>query len=162
MSVIDRLRLMVQLVEDLVFDSDGNFTAKGADDENIGGTVGYHFGFYSRPNDGTRGVLVKADGQGNTSFLFAWRDKQYELSLEKGEVGIQNAFSATILLNADGEIVMNGGTAQVARVGDATAGHTHAFALTCPNTGTGVPATITGSITSATDTINEGADKVLA
>jgi hypothetical protein len=119
---LQRLRLMVQMVTNLVFDSDGNATAEGADGESIDPTVGYHFGFYSRPLDGARGVVIKADGQGNTSFLFAYRDKQYEMTLQKGECGVQNAFGANVLLNSNGEVVFNGGKKQVARVDDTTQG----------------------------------------
>lgn len=112
------LGFLIELVTDLVVDSDGNATCKGAGDHELGPTVGWHFGFYSRPNDGARGLVIKADGEGNTSFLIAFRDKQYEMSLEKGECGMQNAFSASVLLNKNGEIVLNGGSKKVARVDD--------------------------------------------
>jgi len=115
---LKRLSGMVQLVTDLIFDSDGNATCKGVDDDDeLAPTVGWHFGFYSRPNDGGRGVVFKADGQGNTSFLLAWRNKQYELSLQKGEVGVQNAFGASTLWDKNGNIVETpggSGTVQLA------------------------------------------------
>jgi len=112
---LKRLSGMVQLVTDLIFDSDGNATCKGVDDDDeLAPTVGWHFGFYSRPNDGGRGVVFKADGQGNTSFLLAWRNKQYELSLQKGEVGVQNAFGASTLWDKNGNITsVPGGSGKV-------------------------------------------------
>lgn len=117
-SHLARLKSMVQLVTGVSFDDDGNSTCKGVDDDDdLSPTVGWHFGFYSRPNDGARGVALKADGQGNTSFLIAWRDKQYELSLQKGEVGVQNAFGASTLWDKNGNIIATpggSGTVQLA------------------------------------------------
>ncbi len=112
----DSLRYLVELVTDLVFTDDGTATAKGASDSELDVPVGWHFGFYSRPKDGARGVVVKADGQGNTAILVGYRDKQYEMSLSKGEVGLKNAFDASILLNKDGDIIQtskSGRTVQV-------------------------------------------------
>lgn len=103
-NALARLRLMVQMVTDLVFDDDGNASGTGADGEQIDPTVGWHFGFYSRPNDGARGVLLKADGQGNTAFLFAFRDKQYEISLQKGECAIASAFGTKVHLKSSGDV----------------------------------------------------------
>jgi len=105
-SALSRYRSLVEIVTDLVFDDDGVAEGKGAGDSEIETAVGWHFGFYSRPKDGARGVVIKADGQGNTAFLVAFRDKQYELSLQKGECGMKNAFDASILLNKDGEVVL--------------------------------------------------------
>jgi hypothetical protein len=117
MTGMERLRLVVQMVSDLVFDDDGNATCKGAaDDDDLAPTVGWHLGFYSRPNDGARGVVVKADGQGNTSFLFAWRDKQFELSLQKGECGVKapNSSGGSTLWDKDGNIIsIPGGSGKV-------------------------------------------------
>lgn len=105
MSWRERIAGMIEIVSDLVMDSDGKTASKGADDHELDSQAGWHFGFYSRPKDNARGVVLKADGQGNTSFLICWRDKQYEMTLEKGEVGIQNAFQAKILLDKNGAIV---------------------------------------------------------
>src|SRR5689334_767278 len=110
-------RLIVELVTDLVFDSDGNATCKGVGGHELAPTVGYHFGFYSRPLDGARGVVVKADGQGNTPVLIGWRDKQYDLSLEKGAAGIKNAFDASVHLDENGNVIHTpkaGSTVQLA------------------------------------------------
>lgn len=108
---------MVQFVTGISFDDDGNATSKGMDDEDIESAVGWHFGFYSKPKDGPSGVVLKADGQGNTSFLIAYRDKQYELSLQKGECGVQNAFGASTKWDKNGNIISTpggSGTVQLA------------------------------------------------
>lgn len=128
MKGFERLRLMVQMVTDLVFDSDGNASGTGADEESIDPTVAYHFGFYSRPKDGARGVVLKADGQGNTSFLIGFRDKQYELMLNKGEVGMANAFGASVLLDQNGLVNLNGNDQSAVRGEDLQnwlTSHTH-------------------------------------
>ena len=52
-----------------------------------------------------------------------------------------------VTANGTGDVVVNGGTLKVARVTDATTGHTHAFALTAG------PYPVTGTITTAKDTI---------
>lgn len=111
---------MVQMVTGLVFDGDGNVSATGADTESIDSTVAYHFGFYSRPKDGARGVVLKADGQGNTSFLIGFRDKQYEISLNKGEVGVQSAFGASTLWDQNGNIVETPGDGGKVQLGGPT------------------------------------------
>jgi hypothetical protein len=101
---VSLFKLIAEFVTELVFDADGNATAKGLDDHNLAPTAGYHFGFYSRPKDGARGIVLKLGGEGNSSILVAFRDKQYEMTLEKGECGMQNAFEASILLDANGKI----------------------------------------------------------
>lgn len=94
--------------------------------------------------------------------------------LEEDEVRLHGLKerSAVIRIRANGDIeitpkagrdvILAGGAAKVARVGDATAGHAHSvvFNLTAPPGG----GTVTGSITvnSNTDTINAGADHVKA
>ncbi len=109
-QAISRFRLMVDFVTDLVFSDDGAATGEGVGNAKIDASVGWHFGFYSRPKDGARGIVVKADGQGNNSILVAFRDVQYEMTLQKGEVGAQNAFSSYWLLNKDGVLELNGTT----------------------------------------------------
>jgi phage gp45-like len=123
-----RIGMMVQLLTDLIFDDNGGVTGKGHDDEDIDATVGWHFGFYSRPLDGARGAVLKADGKGNTSFLICFRDKQYELSLQKGECGFKNAFDAYLLLNQQGVLELNGSVQKAVRGDDLQAwltSHTH-------------------------------------
>lgn len=171
-KVLERLRGLVEFVTDLVFDADGVATSKGLADHPLESLVGWHFGFYSRPKDGARGVVLKADGQGNTSFLFTFFDKQYELTLEKGEVGIQNAFSASILLNKNGEVVVNGGSKKVARVDDTTTNGTieliggistsfGGIKYTAPD-GTVTSITASGTPITLAGKIDSGAAKVLA
>lgn len=170
LRLLDRLRLLVEIVTGVSIDADGVFTAKGADDHELDGAVGWQFGFYSRTKGGVNGVVLKADGQGNTSFLIAFRDKQYELSLKEGEVGIKNAFNASVLLDENGQVVLNGGSAKVSRVGD----HGNAGTLKITAVGSGA---ITGTYTDPDGTVlpwslntdiplkaklTEGADKVLA
>ncbi len=102
---------MVEFVTGIKMDSDGVATSQGHAEDGVhelDSETAWHFGFYSRPKDGARGVVLKADGQGNTSFLIGYRDKQYELSLNKGEVGAKNAFDAYWLLNQSGELELNG------------------------------------------------------
>lgn len=103
------MRSVVEFVTDLVFSAAGVWKAKGGhradgEQEDLKGETAWHFGFYSRPKDGARGVVLKADGHGNTSFLVGYRDKQYELTLEKGEVGLKNAFDASLVLKQNGDI----------------------------------------------------------
>lgn len=110
----NRLALMVEIVTDIAMEASGLASSRGthglSEDEGheLDSETAWHFGFYSRPKDGARGVVLKADGEGNTSFLICYRDKQYELSLEKGEVGLKNAFDAYVLLNKDGKLELNG------------------------------------------------------
>lgn len=98
--------LLLERVTDLVFNDDGSVDGKGLDQRDVPTTSpGYHFGFYSRPKDGAVGVVVRFLG---LSFLAAWRDKQFEMSLEKGEVGLQNAFGANVLLDKNAVVNLNG------------------------------------------------------
>lgn len=122
MKGYERLKLMVTMVTGLVFDSDGNATATGDDGEDLDPTVGWHLGFYSRPNDGASGVVFKSDGQGNTSFLVAWRDKQFEMSLQKGECGIKapNQSGGSTLWDENGNIIHTPGGSGTVQLGGNT------------------------------------------
>jgi hypothetical protein len=111
---------MVQLVTGIEIDEDGTATCQGADGDELEPTVGWHFGFYSRPADGARGAVLKADGRGNTALLFCYRDKQYELSLQKGEAGVQNAFGASTLWDKNGNIIATPGGSGKVQLGGAT------------------------------------------
>jgi hypothetical protein len=162
---------LLERVTDLVFNDDGSVDGKGLDDRDVPTTSpGYHFGFYSRPNDGAVGVVVRFLG---LSFLAAWRDKQFEMSLNKGECGMQNAFSASVLLDKNGNVIFNGGDAKVGRVGDgvdlgtfvhtpATGVGVTACSLVWTPPGGGTPQSLSGSGADITGKIKEGADKVKA
>lgn len=113
MSWQKRIAGMVEFVTDIVMAGDGTTTSNASsEDDKLTSQASWHFGFYSRPKDGARGIVLKADGRGNTSFLIGYRDTQYEVTLEKGEVAIKNAFDAQILLDKDGAIAANSKTGQ--------------------------------------------------
>lgn len=101
---------MVEYVTGIVMDDDGSVTAKGSksdDDEGheLDANAGWHLGFYSRPLDGAVGFVVKPGGHGGGSILIAWRDRQYELSLEKGDTAMTNGDgSAYVKINNAGKI----------------------------------------------------------
>lgn len=139
--IIDRsvrgLRGMVEYVTEIVMDAAGNITSRGTDIEGDDGNVVeaetmWHLGFYSRPLDGSSGVVIKPDGRGGASFLLGWRNRQYEVALEKGEVAMANEAGARWKLDKDGnvrgdskdsgssgkKILMQGGGGKVARAGD--------------------------------------------
>lgn len=126
--IVRALSSMIEYVTDVQFNDDGSVSAKGMDDSDLAPAIGYHFGFYSRPLDGAVGTVIKGDGKGGFSFLFAWRDRQYELSLQKGEVGIQNAFGAFVLLDKNALVNLNGSAQSAVRGEDIKAwleAHTH-------------------------------------
>lgn len=186
MSWRNRIAGMIEFVTDVVMDDDGVSTSQGMDeDDEIESVAGWNFGFYSRPKDGARGLVVKADGQGNTSVLVCAWDRQFEFALNKGEVGIGNAFEAQVYLTnggnveidsggttegaGDGEIVLNGGTKKVARVDDTAKadtamatwmGQVEGF-INSATPGTVAPLAATFNVASIAK-INSGADKVKA
>jgi phage gp45-like len=121
------------------------------------------------------GLVVRVLGGGSNPALVGLSAPGYGPDdLEAGETALYCMADGTVVkltkvgkieIDAAGgqDIVFNGGTARVSRVGDATAGHLHAAGtLMCPNTGTGNPVAITGSTASATDTMAEGAANVKA
>lgn len=113
---------MVQIVTDVEIDEDGNATCEGADGERLDPTVAYHLGFASRPKGNARGAVLKADGKGNTAFLFCWRDKQYEVSIQKGEA---IAFAPTegggnTLWDKNGNVITTPGGSGKVQLGGAT------------------------------------------
>jgi hypothetical protein len=111
------LPAIAEVVTDLVFDSDGNATGKGLDDHELDMTGGYHFGFYSRPGDGSRGVALKLGGEGNSSVLIAFRNKQYELTLEKDEIAMANAAGGVIKIDENGKITATPASGQTVELG---------------------------------------------
>jgi hypothetical protein len=103
---------------------------------------------------GLPGVTVKVPSGARVVLAFAEGDprKPYAELVETAQA-IEIAIAAE-------NIILNGGAASVARVGDRTSGHVHdvTFALTSPNG----PVTGTIVIVSATDAIAEGAPAVKA
>ncbi len=127
-SVIDlierKMRPVVGLVEfvtDIVFGDNGEVDCKGAksDDEDghpIKATTAWHLGFYSRPLDGAIGVVVKGGGKGGVSFLVGFRDKQYEISLDKGDVAVANAAGAVSKWDKNGKITHTAASGQLVTI----------------------------------------------
>ena len=109
---------MITLVTDLDIDDSGNATCTDTEEgDDLDPTVGYHFGFYSRPKTKVSGLVVKIGGKGNHSIAIAFRDRQYEMKLQKGECGVQNAFGASTLWDQNGNVITtpgSGGTVQLA------------------------------------------------
>lgn len=105
---MSRIGAILELVSDIAFGSGGTATSKGDGDHELESAVGWQFGFYSRPNNGCNGFVLKNDGQGNHSLLLAYRDSQYEMTLQQGEVGIANAFGASLFMKNDGSTHING------------------------------------------------------
>lgn len=97
-------RLIFELVTDLSVADDGTWSGEGVDNGDLAGVMGYHFGFQSRPRDGFTGVCAKLGADGTNSILFAFRDSQYEITLQKGEVAMVSAAGAVHLLDKDGGI----------------------------------------------------------
>lgn len=127
------------------------------------------YGFTSVPEDGAEAVLLCVGGRREHAIAIAVDHREHRLKgLEGGEVALYHKDGAKVVLKASGDIevtpksgsdvVLAGGSAQVARVGDATAGHTHTFTFTTPNAGV----TYNGTTGSSTDTIDEGAAHVKA
>lgn len=126
------------------------------------------WGVRSRPPSKIRGMWLRL-GSSNVAFLGILPTKAYgPTDLDEGEVCIYSSGGSTVKLDKDGnikvdaaagkDVVVNAGSAKVARVGDKTVSHTHAFSLTA-NLLTGA---VTGSITSAQPVIQEGADNFKA
>jgi phage gp45-like len=112
---------MVEFVTDIAMDADGTATMKGAksDDEEghpIDAAVSWQLGFQSRPLDGASGVVVKAGGRGGVAFLVGWRNRRYELTLEKGETAMVNEAGAVVKLDKDGKITATAKTGQLVEV----------------------------------------------
>jgi phage gp45-like len=114
-------------------------------------------------------VLGINAGRSNKVYIAAEVRDHGPADLQPGEVCIYNKVSGTtIKLDKDGnvridagagkDVIVNGGSAKVSRVGDKTKGHTHtaAFNLTANLVSGAVTGTIT--IASATDEMAEGAE----
>lgn len=125
------------------------------------------YGFSSAPVSGTEGVVVFVGGRRDHGLIVAVDDRDNrKTGLAEGEVAVYHKDGASLVMKSNGDIevtpksgsniVLNGGSAKVSRVGDNTTGHTHTFTMSAG----GDP--VTGTINSATDSIAEGADQVLA
>lgn len=77
-----------------------------------------------------------------------------KVTIDKGSIAV-DAGSNPVNINGS-DIVLNGGSAQVSRVGDATTGHQHTLS------GTAGPYPINGIAVMTTDTMAQGAPKVKA
>jgi phage gp45-like len=137
-----------------------------------------HAGFRSRPLEQALAVTLAAEGSSTKLVQIAEDDGLAgQVPLEEGETAIYSPknpgcrawFDKDGKLHIDGragdlpqDVIVNGGTAKVSRVGDHTSGHIHTatFALTAPSGGGAVTGTIT--IASATDSMAEGADNFKA
>lgn len=116
------LLAMVEYVTDIVMADDGTATCRGAkvdddDGHDLRPNVAWQLGFYARPLDGASGVVIKAGGRGGMSFLVGWRNSQYEVTLDKGEVAMANEAGAVVKLDKDGNIIITpkaGQTIQIA------------------------------------------------
>jgi phage gp45-like len=112
---------LVTIVTDLDIDDSGNATCTdGEDEDKLEPTVGWQFGFYARPKTKVRGIVIKVGGRGNNSVAVAFRDKQYELSLQKGEAAVQNAFGASTLWDKNGNIISTPGGSGKVQLGGGT------------------------------------------
>lgn len=101
----------LEYVTGIVMNDDGTIDASGAGDRPVTTETGQRFGFYSRTKDDAVGVVLSFAG---LSFLVAYADAQFSMSLQKGEVGIQNAFSASVLLDKNGNVTqIPGGSGKV-------------------------------------------------
>lgn len=109
-------------------------------------------------------LRLKTTGEGKVAI-----QSEKEIKLDLGGP-VLTMTKDSIDVNANGKpvniygdnIVLNGGSAKVSRVGDKTSGHDHSvtYSLTAPSGGGPVTGTIT--VMSNTDTMAEGADKVKA
>lgn len=134
------------------------------------------FGLDSRPVSGANilAAVVKAVAGPFNGLVVGVQDPKYRTqSLAEGEVTLYCMTNGTrVYLDKNGvvhidaadgqDIILNGGNAKVARVGDHTTAHTHTvtFALTAPPGGGSVTGTIT--LADSNPTIAEGAEHVLA
>jgi phage gp45-like len=140
--------MILEIVSDIVVDALGRFTAKGALERDTTGEAAWHFGFYSRPKDGADGVVVRGSPRGGFAILVGYRDRQYEISLEKGECAMANAFGAKVVLDKDGRVVMNGGSKGVARLDDTCDAGTLTLTFAAPTAITGAYVAPDGTSTS--------------
>jgi phage gp45-like len=101
-----------------------------------------HYGFASRPPQGTQCLLLRA---GQNVFMVASDGGEYKAKLEDGEVALSDKYDNVIHLKKGGEIVINAGKVRVDS-GDIILGPAALAALaggvvttTCPCSVTGAP-----------------------
>lgn len=125
-----------------------------ATDEQLQAAVLEPFGHASRPPVDVVALVLRTGGQ---HVVVAVEDGANRPTLAEGESALYNAHAALVLLNKDGEIVLNGGGAEVGRVGDAvTAGSSMASWISSVSSALGIGGP------SDFGTISEGAEKVKA
>jgi phage baseplate assembly protein V len=123
-----------------------------------------NYGLTSVPLNGAEAVVLFVGGRRDHGLAVAVDDRRHRpIDLKPGEVCLYSKHGQRITLKDDGSItiepaagkdlILAGGSKKVALVGDVTTGHTHSFALMAPSGG----GPVTGTISSATDTISSGA-----
>jgi phage baseplate assembly protein V len=109
----------VQLVQLVVLDGETRSDVERMQD----------YGFTSNPLDGAEAVVIFVDGDRGHGHAVKIDDRRYRpTNLQKGEVCVYNSAGAQIRLKPDGsitmnsapgkDIILNGGTQPIARVGD--------------------------------------------
>lgn len=128
------------------------------------------WGVHGRPSPGIQALIARVlAGAASGLQVGIWTGKYGRQNLAEGETQIYSSASgAEVWLDKDGnvhvnaasgkDVIVNGGSAKVARVGDATAGHQHGGVTGPASAG----AAHTHTITTDTDTINAGADHLKA
>jgi phage gp45-like len=119
------LQLMAEVVSDLEISEDGTGTAAGVG-ENADNVYDVEvcagpFGFRSRPMDGAGGLMIKLGGEGGSAFVVGFRDRQYEISVDKGESVAFSASGAFTKWDKSGNIISKpAGAGKVQLGGDVT------------------------------------------
>jgi hypothetical protein len=106
-DALEALKLESQIVSDIAADADdgtGTATASDGDDYDFEFCAG-PFGFRSRPMNGAGGLMLKVGGEGGTAFVIGFRDRQYEIALEKGESAAYGASGCNTKWDKDGNII---------------------------------------------------------
>lgn len=102
------------------FEVDGDIVEKQLGEEEIGTLARYfqHYGFRSRPSNRAEAVYLAVRGSRKHRIVIATDDAGGTKELEAGEVEIFTQGGGSIWLDKDGNIVLNGGTLDVARKTD--------------------------------------------
>jgi phage gp45-like len=125
------------------------------------------FGLRSRPPAGVEAVVIHVGGSGAGGIMVGAESAKFGPSdLEDGETALYNKTAAVIRIWKDGritidgdnaDVIVNGGGAKVARVGDKTEAHSHTVTFSLTDS---LNKPVTGSITlvDASPAIAEGAE----